>query len=159
VDVVLLAGLYTLRIIAGAAAIAVIPSSWLLAFSMFIFYSLALVKRCSELDTVKRLQGEAAWGRNYMVADMGVLFSMGIASGYASVLVLALFINSPDVIERYSHPEGLWLLCPTIIFWVSHIWLKAARGEIHDDPLVFAIVDRGSQLVILSCTLISVLSL
>jgi 4-hydroxybenzoate polyprenyltransferase len=159
VDVVLLAGLYTLRIIAGAAAIAVIPSFWLLAFSMFIFYSLALVKRCSELDTVKRLQGEAAWGRNYMVADMGVLFSMGIASGYASVLVLALFINSPDVIERYSHPEGLWLLCPTIIFWVSHIWLKAARGEIHDDPLVFAIVDRGSQLVILSCTLISVLSL
>jgi 4-hydroxybenzoate polyprenyltransferase len=159
VDVVLLAGLYTLRIIAGAAAIAVIPSFWLLAFSMFIFYSLALVKRCSELDTVKRMQGEAAWGRNYMVSDMGVLFSMGIASGYSSALVLALFINSPDVVERYSHPQGLWLLCPTIIFWVSHIWLKAARGEIHDDPLVFAIVDRGSQLVILSCTLISVLSL
>ena len=159
VDVLILAGLYTLRIIAGAAAIAVVPSFWLLAFSMFIFYSLALVKRCSELDTVRRMQGESAWGRNYMVSDLGALFSMGIASGYASALVLALFINSPDVVARYTHPEGLWLLCPAILYWVSHIWLKAARGEIHDDPLVFAIEDRGSQLVILSCTLISVLSL
>jgi 4-hydroxybenzoate polyprenyltransferase len=84
---------------------------------------------------------------------------MGVASGYLAILVLALFINSPDVIERYRHPQGLWLLCPTIIFWISRIWLKAARGEIHDDPLVFAITDRGSQLVIVACALISVLSL
>ena len=84
---------------------------------------------------------------------------MGIASGYISILVLALFINSADVIERYHHPQGLWLLCPAIIFWISHIWLKAGRGEIHDDPLVFAITDRGSQLVFVACALISVLSL
>jgi len=159
VDVVILACLYTLRIIAGAAAISVPLSFWLLVFSMFIFYSLALVKRCSELDSVSLMQGEASWGRNYRVSDLSALFSMGVASGYLSILVLALFINSPDVIERYHYPQGLWLLCPTIIFWISRIWLKAARGEIHDDPLVFAVSDRGSQLVILACALISVLSL
>lgn len=159
VDVVVLASLYTLRIIAGAAAINVALSFWLLAFSMFIFYSLALVKRCSELGTVNNMQGESSWGRSYMVSDMSTLYSMGIASGYISVLVLALFINSPDVMQRYHYPQGLWLLCPAIIFWVSHIWLKASRGEIHDDPLVFAITDRGSQLVVLACILISVLSL
>jgi 4-hydroxybenzoate polyprenyltransferase len=158
-DVIVLASLYTLRIIAGAAAINVALSFWLLAFSMFIFYSLALVKRCSELGTVNNMQGESSWGRSYLVSDMSTLYSMGIASGYISVLVLALFINSPDVMQRYHYPQGLWLLCPAIIFWVSHIWLKASRNEIHDDPLVFAITDRGSQLVVLACILISVLSL
>jgi 4-hydroxybenzoate polyprenyltransferase len=158
VDVVILAGLYTLRIIAGTVAISVAPSFWLLAFAMFMFLSLALIKRCSELYTVKQVNGSGAWGRNYKIDDLGVLFSMGIASGYVSVLVLALFVNSPEVILRYSHPQGLWLLCPTIGFWIGHIWLKASRGEIHDDPLVFAAIDRGSQLVVICCVLISVLS-
>ena len=159
VDVVILAGLYTLRIIAGAVAIAVVPSFWLLAFAMFIFLSLALIKRCSELNAIKQEKGSGAvWGRNYRVDDLGVLFSMGIASGYVSVLVLALFVNSPEVILRYSFPQGLWLLCPTVGFWIGHIWLKASRGEIHHDPIVFAAIDRSSQLVVVTCILISILS-
>jgi len=98
-------------------------------------------------------------GRNYLVADLGILSGMGIASGYAAALVLALFINSPDVVVRYSHPQGLWLLCPTISYWISHIWLKVSRNDIHEDPLVFALEDRASQLVVLASTLINVLSI
>lgn len=159
IDVLILAGLYTLRVIAGAAAIDVVPSFWLLAFSMFVFLSLALVKRCSELDALIEMNGEATMGRDYRVSDLGYLHSMGTASGYLSVLVLALFINSPDVTERYTHPELLWLLCPTILYWISRIWLKTRRGEMHDDPLIFAIRDRGSRFVLLASVLVIILAL
>ncbi|VAW65920.1 Integral membrane protein [hydrothermal vent metagenome] len=147
IDAIMLAALYTIRVIAGAGVIQVMPSFWLLAFSMFIFISLALVKRCSELYTLKEMNRLSTEGRDYEVSDIPVLQSMGLASGFTSVLVIALFINSPEVIVRYSHPQLLWLMCPALLYWISRVWLKTQRGEMHDDPIVFSIKDRGSQFV------------
>jgi 4-hydroxybenzoate polyprenyltransferase len=154
VDVLVLAGLYTLRVIAGAAAIPVMPSFWLLAFSMFIFLSLALVKRCSELQTLLSLDKVSASGRDYHAPDLKYLYSMGTASGYLAVLVLALFINSPEVSERYSHPQALWLLCPILLYWISRLWLKTGRGEMHDDPVIYSISDRGSRYVAVASAIV-----
>jgi 4-hydroxybenzoate polyprenyltransferase len=146
-DVLLLAGLYTIRIFAGAAAISVQVSSWLLGFSMFAFLSLALVKRTSELVALQQLSRKAASGRDYRVTDIEVLTGMGVAAGYAGVLVLALFINAPDVVSRYDRPQWLWLLCPLMLYWLSRLWMKTRRGEMHDDPLVFAMRDRASWII------------
>src|SRR3990170_2945762 len=148
IDVLVLAMLYTLRVIAGAVAINVVVSFWLLAFSMFLFLSLALVKRCSELVTLTRTSTHRAGGRDYAVSDSAHLTVMGTASGYLSVLVLALFINSQDITMRYSNPHMLWLLCPLMLYWVSRLWLKTGRGEMHEDPIVFALLDRGSRFVV-----------
>lgn len=146
-DVVTLAGLYTTRILAGAAVTGVTLSFWLLAFSLFFFLSLALVKRYSEL-VVMRGQGlMVAKGRGYQVADLSMLSSLGAASGYIAVLVMALYINSPEVRRLYSHPEILWLSCPALLFWVGRIWILAHRGSVHDDPVVFALRDRWSQVL------------
>jgi 4-hydroxybenzoate polyprenyltransferase len=159
VDVLVLAGLYTLRVIAGAAAIQVVPSFWLLAFSMFIFLSLALVKRCSELQTLSSLDKVSASGRDYHAPDLKYLHSMGTASGYLAVLVLALFINSPDVSGRYAHPQVLWLLCPILLYWISRIWLKTGRGEMHDDPVIYSINDRGSRYVAAASAIVMLLAI
>lgn len=148
IDAMTLAGLYTLRVIAGAIAIQVAPSFWLLAFSMFIFLSLALVKRCSELRVLIDLNKAAAHGRDYRVTDLQFLQSMGVASGYLAVMVLAFFINSAEVIQEYNQPQALWLICPLVLYWVSRVWLKAGRGEMHDDPIVFAVTDRGSRYIV-----------
>jgi 4-hydroxybenzoate polyprenyltransferase len=153
VDVIILATLYTIRVFAGAVVIEVTLSFWLLTFSMFLFLSLALVKRCSELVMVSGTRGKAASGRGYLVADLDYLHMMGVASGYLAILVVALYINSPDVIAQYSHPQLLWLLCPTLLFWISRVWLKTGRGEMHDDPLIFTMRDTGSRLVALICAL------
>lgn len=147
VDVTLLAGLYTLRVIGGAAAIAVVPSFWLLAFSMFLFFGLALVKRFAELLVVREQARSRSRGRDYRVADMHSVHSMGSASSYLAVLVMALYINNPDVVSHYAHPQLLWLICPLMLYWVSRMWLKAGRGEMHDDPLVFAFRDRTTRLL------------
>lgn len=157
VDVIALAGLYTIRVVAGAVAIEVAPSFWLLSFSMFLFFSLALVKRYAEL----RLLGQgrsSARGRDYRRADQGIIYSMGTASGFLSVLVLALFIRSPELVDHYTRPEVLWLLCPVLFYWVGRIWVKAGRGEMNEDPLLFAARDRGSRLVLLSCIVIVLLA-
>jgi 4-hydroxybenzoate polyprenyltransferase/phosphoserine phosphatase len=141
IDALMLASLYTLRLIAGAAAIEVRPSFWLLAFSMFLFLSLAFVKRYSELH-VKAAEGKVALtGRAYQTLDMENIAQSGIASGYLAVLVMALYINSSAVVEQYARPEALWLLCPIMLYWISRVWLLARRGEMHDDPVVFAIRD------------------
>jgi 4-hydroxybenzoate polyprenyltransferase/phosphoserine phosphatase len=148
-DVVTLAALYTARLLAGAAVTGVALSFWLLAFSTFLFLSLALVKRCSEL-VVMRNQGLLhAKGRGYQVADLMVLLSLGGASGYLSVLVMALYINSPEVRQMYSRPELLWLVCPAFLYWIGRVWILAHRGKVHDDPIVFALRDRVSQLLAL----------
>jgi len=147
VDVIMLASLYTIRVIAGAVIISVDLSFWLLAFSMFIFLSLALVKRCSELYSLKNNSQSSTDGRDYMVADLPGLQAMGIASGYTSILVIALFINSQDVVQRYNNPQVLWILCPALLYWISRLWIKTQRGEMHDDPIVFALKDRGSRYV------------
>lgn len=147
VDALALAGLYTLRIIAGAAAVSVPLSFWLLLFSVFLFLSLAFVKRFAELENLRRRQRLKAAGRGYHVEDLSLLQSLGTASGYLSVLVLALYINSPDIQALYSQPKVVWGLCVLMLYWISRVWMKAQRGEMHDDPVVFALKDRQSLAV------------
>lgn len=159
IDVITLAGLYTLRILAGAVAITVTPSFWLLAFSMFVFLSLALIKRITELKTLAQAGQEVASGRDYRVSDFEYLHSMGTASGYLAVLVIPLYLNTPEVAAQYRHPEWLWLVCPLLLYWISRLWLKAGRGEMHDDPIVFTIRDRGSRYVVGAILLVFVLAL
>ncbi len=146
VDVMLLAALYTMRIIAGAAATGIVPSFWLLAFSMFIFLSLAIVKRYSELWVTLQQQKQTAAGRGYAVSDLPVLASIGASAGMAAVLVLALYINDPETARLYPARMWLWLVPPAILYWVSRVWLKTCRGEIDDDPVVFAVKDWQSLL-------------
>jgi 4-hydroxybenzoate polyprenyltransferase len=144
VDAMCLAALYTVRIVAGAAAVNVPLSFWLLLFSVFLFLSLALVKRYAELDVMRRAGKMYAAGRGYHVEDLTVLQSLGTASGYLSVLVLALYINSPAVEPLYRRPQVIWFLCVLMLYWVSRVWMKAHRGDMHDDPVLFALRDRIS---------------
>ncbi|MFZ1830709.1 MAG: UbiA family prenyltransferase [Candidatus Competibacteraceae bacterium] len=153
-DAIVLAGLYTLRIIAGAAAVQIMPSFWLLAFSMFLFLSLALVKRYSELWTMRERGELSARGRGYHVDDLGVLQSLGAAAGYLAVLVLALYVNSETSRELYGQPMVIWLLCPVLLYWISRVWLITHRGEMHDDPILFALTDPHSRYMLLVCALI-----
>lgn len=146
-DAITLAGLYTLRIIAGAAAVTVPLSFWLLLFSVFLFLSLAFVKRFAELEGLRRQQRLRAAGRGYCVDDLPMLQSLGSASGYLSVLVLALYINSPEIQALYHQPKTIWLLCVLMLYWVSRVWMQAARGLMHDDPVVFALKDRVSLVI------------
>jgi len=143
-DVIALAGLYTVRILAGGAAVSVIVSQWLLAFSMFIFMSLAFAKRYVEaVGTQSDPNGKLA-GRGYWSSDADLIRVVGPASGLMSVLVLALYINSPDVRLLYSRPEALWLLCPLLIYWITRVWFLAHRGLLHEDPVLFALRDWRS---------------
>jgi 4-hydroxybenzoate polyprenyltransferase len=145
-DCLTLAMLYTLRIVAGAAAMSMVLSFWLLAFSVFLFLSLAFVKRYAELE-VQLLSGkQKAHGRGYYTSDASLLQTMGITSGYAAVLVLAFYLNSDAVMLLYKTPEFIWGTVPVMLFWISWMWMKAHRGEMHDDPLVFAVKDKASLL-------------
>ncbi len=147
-DVITLAGLYTLRIFAGAAAIGGVVSPWLLVFSLFLFYCLAIVKRQTELTHYARAgKTEHISGRGYLAEDLAMLRAMAAASGYMAVLVLALYMNSTEVVALYRHPLALWALCPILLFWISRVLMLAHRGEMNDDPVVFALRDRGSLLV------------
>jgi 4-hydroxybenzoate polyprenyltransferase len=159
IDVLLLASLYTIRIVAGAYAIDVPLSSWLLGFSMFIFLSLALVKRCTELMAMQRLSRETMKGRGYQVSDYAMLSAMGVAAGYISILVLALFISSPESIGKYTYPVLLWLLCPLMAYWVSRLWLKTSRGEMHDDPLIFSLKDQASWIVFINMMMVTLVAI
>jgi 4-hydroxybenzoate polyprenyltransferase len=147
IDAVALAGLYTLRVIAGAGAVEVPLSFWLLLFSVFLFLSLAFVKRYAELDSLRRQQRLQALGRGYHVEDLSVLQSLGTAAGYLSVLVLALYINSPDIQALYHRPKAIWMLCVLMLYWISRIWMMAQRGKMHDDPVVYALQDRLSLML------------
>ncbi|PIE40854.1 MAG: hypothetical protein CSA49_06360 [Gammaproteobacteria bacterium] len=146
VDVITLAGLYTIRIIAGAAAISVVLSFWLLAFSIFVFLSLALVKRFTEVLDLRGKVQKKALGRGYDARDIELLSSLGGSSGYISVLILALYINSEDVKILYSEPMIMWPICLVVLFWVSRVWIVAHRGQMNDDPIVFALKDKASIL-------------
>lgn len=154
IDVVLLAALYTVRIVGGTVAIGSQLSFWLLAFSMFVFLSLAMLKRYTELASALASGKEMAIGRGYSVSDLPLVQSLGTAAGYIGVAVFALYINSPESLALYSHPQVLWLLCPMLLYWVSRMWIVAHRGAMHDDPIIFAATDRGSQVVIGLCVLI-----
>lgn len=147
VDVVLLAALYTIRIFAGGAAVAIMPSFWLLSFSMFIFFSLALMKRSSDLYQARTSEQDIMEGRGYVAADARIVQDMGTASGYMSVLVMALYINSEDVQLLYSRPWVLWFICPLLLYWVSRVWVCVSRGMMQEDPILFTIKDWVSYAV------------
>lgn len=153
IDVIVLALLYTIRIVAGAAAFSLALTFWMLAFSMFMFLSLALVKRYSELQEArKKGQLEKTRGRGYYPNDLEMISSLGASSGYLSVMVLALYIHDQATGELYSHPQVIWLACPLLLFWITRVWMLTHRGEMHDDPVVFAIRDKVSFAVgILFC--------
>lgn len=154
IDVVVLAMLYTVRIVAGTTAIAVHLTFWLLAFSMFIFLSLALVKRYAELFSMKKRGLSQTRGRGYIASDLEVVSSLGSAAGYLSVLVLAMYIQDPKTAHLYSHPQIIWLACPLLLYWISRTWIIAHRGHMHDDPIVFAVRDWVSLIVIGLCGLV-----
>lgn len=145
-DVIVLASLYTLRIIAGAAAIDVMLTMWLLAFSMFFFLSLAFAKRYSELLGVEDTGGEVIKGREYRITDLRIIESVGPASGYLSVMVFCNYLDSDMVRRLYPQPQILWLEAPLLLYWITRIWFIARRRKMDDDPIVFAIRDRVSRL-------------
>jgi 4-hydroxybenzoate polyprenyltransferase len=145
VDVLGLAALHTLRILAGNAAAAIPLSSWLLAFSMFLFLSLALVKRYAELRITHDQSGLKKAGRGYHAEDIEALSQLGMASGCTCALIMALYVDSAAVKELYRHPEMIWLICPIILYQISRVWFLARRGMMPDDPLVFMIRDWRSQ--------------
>jgi 4-hydroxybenzoate polyprenyltransferase len=151
VDVFALAALYTARIVAGGAAGGIPLSDWLIMFSVTIFLSLAMVKRYAELDAMLREGKVSAAGRGYITLDMAILRSFGTASGYLAVIVLALYMNSSEVKELYRHHQALWVLFGLLLYWISRVWMLAFRGEMHDDPIVFAMKNRLSVLVIGLC--------
>jgi 4-hydroxybenzoate polyprenyltransferase len=142
-DVLTLASLYSIRILAGSEAISVPISSWLLIFSIFIFLSLAYLKRYTELSK-SQAGGERIRGRGYYPEDLNVVMMTGIASGMVSVLVLALFISSPTTPYQSGTPNLLWALCLILIYWLNRIWLMARRGQVSGDPIAFAMTDRIS---------------
>ncbi|MCF8162268.1 MAG: UbiA family prenyltransferase [Polynucleobacter sp.] len=146
IDCLVLAMLYTVRIIAGAAAAGISLSFWLLAFSVFLFLSLAFVKRYAELKTHADVGRDHAHGRGYWTSDAPLVQSLGITSGYAAVVVLALYLNSDAVVKLYQQPVVMWSAVPVMLFWISWMWMKAHRGEMHDDPLLFAVRDKASLL-------------
>jgi 4-hydroxybenzoate polyprenyltransferase len=144
VDVMVLAGLYTLRVLAGGAAGQAPVSNWMQAFSVFLFVSLAFVKRYTELTGIEERGETHAGGRGYEVRDLRVIESVGPASGYMAVLVLALYINDPATTRLYPSPALLWPLCLVLMYWTTRIWFFARRRALHEDPILFALRDRGS---------------
>ncbi|MET3594769.1 MULTISPECIES: UbiA family prenyltransferase [Mesorhizobium] len=148
IDVLTLAGLYTIRVLAGAAATGVDVSFWLLAFSIFFFLSLALVKRFVELRTTTIPAGERIAGRGYRTEDQEIVAQAGMASAFSSALVLALYMDSVAVRELYPHPWVMWPLAPIVLYLTMRVWILARRDEMHDDPVVFIIRDWRSQIVV-----------
>ncbi len=155
-DVLLLAGLYTFRILAGAVAVNVQLSPWLTAFSMFFFFSLALGKRYVELSRREGADNEELPGRGYRKEDLSLLESVGPTSGYMAVLVFCLYIESAGVKSMYGRPWLLWLACPMLLYWITRFWLLARRRQIADDPVVFALKDWAS-LCSIAATAVAVL--
>ncbi|MGE0740051.1 MAG: UbiA family prenyltransferase [Hyphomonadaceae bacterium] len=139
-DVFVLAGLYGLRIVIGGSASGFPASDWLLAFSGFFFLSLALVKRAAEVDAIRA----DLVGRGYRAADGPMLKRVGVGAGLIAALVLALYLQAPAITSRYDAPTYLWVLPAAVTFWFAHVWLKVERGEMHDDPLLFALRDPVS---------------
>ena len=144
IDVITLGGLYTLRVLAGLAASGAKQSQWLLMFSLFLFISLAMIKRCSDLVMRREAGKTDVAGRGYLVQDLQVLFPAAAAAGYGAILVVALYMASPEVTALYHDPSRLWLLHPLLIYWISRVIMLSSRNLLHDDPVVFALTDRVS---------------
>ncbi|MGB8259849.1 MAG: UbiA family prenyltransferase, partial [Terracidiphilus sp.] len=159
VDVLMLSGLYTLRMLAGGAATGTEISHWLAGFSIFLFLSLAMVKRFSELENLRERGAATIHGRGYLVTDLEQVRSFGTASATAAVVVFAMYISRPDVAALYKHAGRLWLVVPLMLFWLYRVWLLGSRGEMDEDPVVFAIRDRVSLAVGACVFLVALLSL
>jgi 4-hydroxybenzoate polyprenyltransferase len=147
VDVFALASLYVIRILCGAVATGIVVSNWLLAFSCFLFFSLALIKRCAELNRLLQSGRISAVGRGYTIDDAQILKMMGIASSFVAALVLALYVDTDLAKVSYRAHRYLWGLAPLCLFWQSHLWLATERGRMHDDPILYAVTDRVSWMV------------
>src|SRR5262249_48838785 len=128
-------------------AVSIAISSWLLAFSVFIFMSLALLKRCAELVSLETNDTEVSRGRDYRKTDLVVLWPLGVGTALSAVVVFGLFISAPETQARYAAPNFLWLLAIGLTYWLARLWVKTSRGEIHDDPVVYALKDRASLVI------------
>ena len=159
VDVLTLSGLYILRLLAGGAATQTPISHWLAGFSMFLFLSLAIVKRFAELENLRASSSTPRNGRGYVLADMAQMRSFGNSSGMAAVVVFAIYISGADVAKLYHHPKLLWLIVPCMILWINRVWLLASRGQLDEDPVAFALTDRMSQLIGAAVVVIALLAL
>jgi len=159
VDVLVLSGLYTLRLLAGSAATQSHISHWLAGFSVFLFFSLAIVKRFAELENLRATGLPPRNGRGYLVADIDQLRSFGTASAFAAVMIFAIYISGSDVVMLYRHEQLLWLIMPLMILWLCRVWLLASRGELNEDPLVFALTDRMSLLIGVAVAAIALLAI
>ncbi len=158
VDVLLLSGLYTIRLLAGAQAERVVISPWLAGFSIFLFLSLAMVKRFSELQNLRTAGQAVSNGRGYLTSDIEQLRAFGTAAAYAAVVVFSFYISSLAGSQLYRHPQRLWLITPLMIFWLSRVWLLASRGEMDEDPVIFAVTDKPSLAIGAVVAVIAVLA-
>jgi 4-hydroxybenzoate polyprenyltransferase len=147
-DVLVLATGYAARVLLGALAVRILPSSWLFAFCIFFFFSLALLKRYAEISVRQVREGQHAHARAYLLEDQSLLVAFGVASGYLSVLVLALYTSTLTAGQLYRHPAVIWLSCTLLMYWISHLWLVAHRGGMPDDPLRFLLQDPLSWILI-----------
>ena len=159
IDVITLASLYTLRVIAGGAAIGVMISQWLLAFSMFLFLSLALIKRYSEMAIRFDSGLPDPSNRDYKAGDLPTIASLAAAAGYCAVIVFSLYLSSDAIKTLYRHPTVLWLACPLLLYWISRMIMMGHRRILHDDPVIFALQDRVSLLTILLIALLVAMAL
>jgi 4-hydroxybenzoate polyprenyltransferase len=145
--VVVLATLYTLRVYAGGLVSGAYVSPWLFQFSIFLFLSLAFVKRYSELRRTRHQHQVEVRGRNYQIRDLSIISQAGLGSGLIAGLVMALYVNGQDTEKAYPHPEMLWGICPLFIYWIIRVWLIAHRGNMNEDPILFAFRDRVSYIL------------
>jgi 4-hydroxybenzoate polyprenyltransferase len=157
-DVITLASLYTIRIIAGSAILNITTTFWLLSFSMFVFFSLALVKRCAELKVLESQNKSKTSGRGYSLKDYGTLMSLGTSSSLMSLIMFVFYTQSDVSVIQYQDPTLLWLIIPLLGYWFVRVWIKTNRGEMHDDPIVFAIKDKGSLVAIGMMVVITLLA-
>ncbi|MEM9781139.1 MAG: UbiA family prenyltransferase [Pseudomonadota bacterium] len=157
-DVMLLALLYLFRIVLGSVATAIAISDWLAAFSIFFFTSLGFLKRLSDLPIETASSSDLRAGRGYAGRDAPLLTMLGVGAGYCSVIIMALYINDPEVLSLYARPELLWAVCFVILFWLSRLWLLAHRREVPDDPVIFAVRDPISHGCGVLCLVLIVLA-
>ena len=156
IDVVVLSVLYFIRIGAGSVSTSIKLSAWMAVFSVFLFFTLALVKRISELKILEQQNQDKTPGRSYLVSDLNYLVNMGISSGYIAVLVLALYINSNHVNTLYQSPNLLWPICVMLLYWISYLWMQVQRGKMCSDPIIFTLRDPRSYLILFLSVLCAV---
>jgi len=159
VDVLVLSGLYSVRMLAGGSVTQTPISHWLAGFSMFLFLSLAIVKRFAELENLRASNDLPKNGRGYLVTDLDQLRSFGTASAYAAAVIFAIYITGPDVVKLYHQPRLLWLSVPLIILWLNRVWLLASRGKLNEDPVAFALTDPMSQAIGIAVVILSLLAI